>query len=339
MYGKFFKRFLDMVLASLALIALSPVILAVAVLVRVKLGSPVMFRQKRPGKNEKIFTMCKFRTMTNERGENGELLPDEVRLTKFGRFLRKTSIDELPELFNIIKGDMSIVGPRPLLVEYLPYYNAEQRRRHIVRPGLTGLAQVNGRNATTWDERFRYDVQYVEKVSFLRDLKIICATVGIVFRRKGISAEGHATMGSFIDSVNANVSVGISGALDPDSKEASAHAEQYYESVRKMSADIDRISENTDNPIDYISKIKEHLFIKKHDLGEYGIKRFDSDYDIAQSWQRLIDGKNIQPHDLILLKHEYMEQEYMSKGFSQQQAHDIANQEFNYKKSLSEWRR
>lgn len=198
MYRKFFKRFLDILLASVALILLSPTILVAAVLVRIKLGSPVIFKQKRPGKNEKIFTMYKFRTMTDKRDENGDLLPDEARLTKFGKVLRSTSLDELPELFNIFKGDMSIVGPRPLLVEYLPYYDEKQKRRHEVRPGLTGLAQVNGRNATTWKERFRFDVEYVDRVGFARDLKIVFATAGVVFKRSGISAEGHATMESFV---------------------------------------------------------------------------------------------------------------------------------------------
>jgi len=198
MYRKYFKRLFDVILAFIGLIVLSPVILAVAVLVRVKLGSPVIFRQKRPGKDEKIFMMYKFRTMTNERGENGELLSDEVRLTKFGRFLRSTSLDELPGLFNILKSNMSIVGPRPLLVEYLPYYDESQKRRHEVQPGLTGLAQINGRNATTWDERFKFDVQYVDDVSFMQDIKIIFSTIGVVFKRKGISSGNSATMESFI---------------------------------------------------------------------------------------------------------------------------------------------
>jgi len=197
MYRRFFKRFLDIWLSAIALILLSPVMLVTAILVKAKLGSPVLFKQKRPGKDEKIFTMYKFRTMTNKCDENGELLPDEARLTKFGKRLRSLSIDELPELFNIIKGDMSIVGPRPLLTEYLPLYDEAQKRRHEVRPGLTGLAQVNGRNATTWKERFGYDVQYVDNVRFWRDIKIIFATVGIVFKRSGVSAEGHATMENF----------------------------------------------------------------------------------------------------------------------------------------------
>ena len=165
MYRKFFKRFFDVLLSGCALILLSPVLLIVAVLVRTKLGSPVIFCQERPGKNEKIFKMYKFRSMTDARDENGVLLPDEVRLTRLGRILRSTSLDELPELWNILRGDMSIVGPRPLLVKYLPLYNEEQRHRHDVRPGLTGLAQVNGRNAITWEDRFIYDVRYVYRIT------------------------------------------------------------------------------------------------------------------------------------------------------------------------------
>ena len=177
MYRKFFKRFFDVLLSGCALILLSPVLLIVAVLVRTKLGSPVIFCQERPGKNEKIFKMYKFRSMTDARDENGVLLPDEVRLTRLGRILRSTSLDELPELWNILRGDMSIVGPRPLLVKYLPLYNEEQRHRHDVRPGLTGLAQVNGRNAITWEDRFIYDVRYVSRITAWGDLKILLQTV------------------------------------------------------------------------------------------------------------------------------------------------------------------
>ena len=183
MYRKFFKRFLDVVLSLFALIVLSPVLLAVAVLVRVKLGSPVIFCQERPGKDEKIFRMYKFRTMTEERDGNGELLPDEVRLTKFGRLLRSTSLDELLELWNILKGDMSIVGPRPLLVKYLPRYNEEQRHRHDVRPGLTGLAQASGDVDMTWERQFFMDIQYIKDFSFFLDIKIIFMTVRRVFLR------------------------------------------------------------------------------------------------------------------------------------------------------------
>ena len=197
MYRKCFKRLLDIVLSGLALIVLSPVLLVTVILVRTKLGSPVLFCQERPGKGEKIFKMYKFRSMTDQRDENGNLLPDEVRLTKFGKFLRSTSLDELPELWNILKGDMSIVGPRPLLVKYLPLYNAEQRRRHDVRPGLTGLAQVNGRNAISWEARFALDVRYVSHITFWGDVKIIFATVGKVFRRDGIHSENAATMEEF----------------------------------------------------------------------------------------------------------------------------------------------
>jgi len=199
MYKNYFKRLIDILLSLPALIILSPVILITAILVRVKLGSPVLFKQQRPGKDEKIFTMRKFRTMTDAKDGNGELLPDEIRLTKFGKFLRSSSLDELPELYNIIKGDMSIIGPRPLLVQYLPYYDELQKRRHEVRPGLTGLAQINGRNATTWDERFQFDIQYIDNMSFAQDVKIFFATIGTVFKQEGVNAEDHATMESFID--------------------------------------------------------------------------------------------------------------------------------------------
>ena len=188
MYGRFFKRPMDFVLSLCALIVLSPVLLITAILVGVKLGSPIIFTQKRPGKNEKIFTLYKFRTMTESRGEKGELLPDEVRLTKFGRMLRSTSLDELPELFNILKGDMSIVGPRPLLVEYLLYYTEEERHRHDVRPGLTGLAQVRGRNFLKWDARLAKDVEYVNNITCLNDIHIILETAFKVIRRLDISA-------------------------------------------------------------------------------------------------------------------------------------------------------
>lgn len=197
MYAKYIKRILDFVLSLVALIVLSPVLLIVAILVRVKLGSPVIFKQQRPGKNEKIFTLYKFRTMTDKKDENGNLLPDSERLTKFGKFLRSTSLDELPELVNILKGNMAIVGPRPLLVEYLPLYNEKQKHRHDVRPGLTGLAQVSGRNSITWEEKFNDDLEYIEKISILEDIKIIFTTIGKVFKREGISQENNATMEKF----------------------------------------------------------------------------------------------------------------------------------------------
>ena len=198
MYRCFFKRFFDFLLSLIAIILLSPVFLVVALLVRTKLGSPILFCQERPGKDEKIFKMYKFRSMSDERDENGQLMPDEVRLTSFGKKLRSTSLDELPELFNILKGDMSIVGPRPLLVKYLPLYSAEQRKRHDVRPGLTGWAQANGRNAISWEEKFKYDVDYTEKYSFFMDLKIIFMTVRSVLRHEGISSESAATMEEFL---------------------------------------------------------------------------------------------------------------------------------------------
>lgn len=196
-YKRFLKRSMDFILSLLAIIVLSPLLMVVAILVRLKLGSPVLFKQKRPGLNEKIFTMYKFRSMTDAIDENGELLPDSVRLTKFGRLLRTTSVDELPELFNILKGDMSIVGPRPLLVQYLELYNEHQRRRHEVRPGLSGLAQVNGRNAISWEEKFNLDVEYVDNVTFIGDWKIIFLTIKKVFIKEGISSDSSATMEAF----------------------------------------------------------------------------------------------------------------------------------------------
>lgn len=197
MYRHFFKRFFDFVLSLIAIIILGPVYIIVAILVRVKLGSPVIFTQERPGKDEKIFKMYKFRSMTSETDEEGNLLPDEVRLTSFGKKLRSTSLDELPELFNILKGDMSIVGPRPLLVKYLPLYNDFQKHRHDVRPGLTGWAQVNGRNAISWEDKFRLDVEYTEKCSFLLDLKILFMTVSSVLKKEGISSDTSVTMNEF----------------------------------------------------------------------------------------------------------------------------------------------
>lgn len=197
MYQRYIKRLLDILISLCALIVLSPILLVVAVLVRIKLGSPVIFHQERPGYHEKIFNLCKFRSMTDERGENGELLPDEVRLTKFGKALRATSLDELPELFNVLKGDMSLVGPRPLLVRYLPWYTDRERHRHDVRPGLTGLAQINGRNALGWEERFAYDLDYVEHVTFGMDFKIITGTAGKVLKRSGTLSGADQTVADF----------------------------------------------------------------------------------------------------------------------------------------------
>ncbi len=196
-YEKYIKRLLDFTLSFLALIILSPVLLVTALLVRIKLGSPIIFHQERPGKSEKIFRLYKFRSMTDECDENGNLLPDDQRLTRFGQILRSTSLDELPELLNILRGDMSIVGPRPLLVKYLPLYNEEQRHRHDVRPGLTGWAQANGRNAISWEEKFKLDVWYVQHISFLVDVKVIFMTVKKVFCRDGISSETSVTMEEF----------------------------------------------------------------------------------------------------------------------------------------------
>lgn len=192
-YRRYIKRPMDLILALIALILLSPVFLVVAILVRVKLGSPVIFKQERPGLNEKIFTMYKFRTMTDERDENGELLPDSVRLTRFGRMLRATSLDELPELWNTVHGDMAIVGPRPQLVRDMVFMTPEQRERHSVLPGLTGWAQVNGRNNVTWEEKLSLDIEYLKNVSLLQDWKIIFLTVAKVFRKDDITTEGMDT--------------------------------------------------------------------------------------------------------------------------------------------------
>lgn len=197
-YERYIKRPQDFLCALLALIVLSPVIGITAALVRLKLGSPVLFEQPRPGKNERIFTLYKFRTMTNQRDEKGNFLPDEVRLTRFGKLLRSTSLDELPELINILKGDMSVVGPRPLLVSYLSRYNAHQARRHEVRPGFTGYAQVHGRNAISWEEKFELDVRYVDHITFLGDWKIIFQTVKTVLLKEGISSNGSVTMEEFV---------------------------------------------------------------------------------------------------------------------------------------------
>lgn len=196
-YQRFFKRPMDIMLSGAALVVLSPVMITVAILVRKKLGSPVLFKQARPGLNEEIFYMYKFRTMTDEKDLEGNLLPDDIRLTKFGKLLRSTSLDELPGLLNIFKGDMSVIGPRPLLVQYLPLYNERQKKRHNVRPGLSGWAQVNGRNAIGWEEKFELDVEYVENVSLLTDWKIIFLTLKKVFVREGINSETAATMEPF----------------------------------------------------------------------------------------------------------------------------------------------
>ncbi|MBX0357728.1 sugar transferase [Halobacillus sp. Nhm2S1] len=196
-YRRFIKRPMDFILSLIAIILLSPVLLIVALLVRTKLGSPVLFRQKRPGLNEKIFMMYKFKTMTDESDENGNLLPDSVRLTTFGKFLRSASLDELPGLINILKGDMSIVGPRPLLVRYLPYYTVEERHRHDVRPGLTGLAQVSGRNLLRWEEKFQKDLEYVNKCSLKIDILIILLTLKKVIRRDDIVSSEIINLGNY----------------------------------------------------------------------------------------------------------------------------------------------
>ena len=200
MYKGYIKRMLDIILSGGALIVLSPVLLVIAYLVKTKLGSPVLFSQDRPGQNERIFKMYKFRSMTDERDKKGNLLPDDMRLTSFGRKLRSTSLDELPELFNILKGDMSIIGPRPLLVEYLPYYTDRERHRHDVRPGLSGWAQINGRNAIdSWEQRFEYDLEYVNNVSFLFDIKVILMTVIKVLKRSDIQVGSQIKVGRLDD--------------------------------------------------------------------------------------------------------------------------------------------
>ncbi|MCI8850279.1 MAG: sugar transferase [Erysipelotrichaceae bacterium] len=197
MYRLFFKRFFDFTLSLIAIVLLTPVYIIVAILIKAKLGSPVIFVQERPGKDEKIFKMYKFRSMTDEKDEEGNLLPDEVRLSSFGKRLRSTSLDELPELFNILKGDMSIIGPRPLLPCYLPLYNGFQKHRHDAKPGLTGLAQVSGRNAISWEEKFEKDVEYTKKYSFLLDIKILFMTVKAVLKKEGISSDTSVTMEEF----------------------------------------------------------------------------------------------------------------------------------------------
>lgn len=196
-YKRFIKRPMDFCLSLAAIIVLSPVIFILVLMIRKKLGSPVLFKQKRPGLNEKVFTLYKFRTMTDQRDDKGGLLPDDQRLTKFGSFLRYTSLDELPELINVLKGDMAVIGPRPLLVQYLPLYNEKQKRRHQVRPGLSGLAQVNGRNAISWEAKFNLDVEYVDSISFWGDWKIIFLTMKKVFKREGINANASTTMELF----------------------------------------------------------------------------------------------------------------------------------------------
>lgn len=190
MYEKYIKRIFDFILSLISIIILMPVMIVIYILVRIKLGKPVIFKQERPGRNEEIFTLYKFRTMTEEKDEKGNLLPDEQRLTKFGKMLRRTSLDELPELFNILKGDMSIVGPRPLAIIYLPYYNEKEKHRHDVKPGLTGLAQVNGRNNLIWEDRFKYDLKYVENVSFINDCKIILKTIMEIFKKEDVVTRG-----------------------------------------------------------------------------------------------------------------------------------------------------
>lgn len=205
MYAKYIKRILDFVLGLAALVVLSPILLITAILVKFKLGSPIIFKQQRPGKNEKIFTLYKFRTMTDKKDENGNFLPDSERLTKFGKFLRSTSLDELPELVNILKGDMAIVGPRPQLIKDMLFMTTEQRKRHMVRQGLTGLAQINGRNNITWEEKLNYDLKYIDSITFIGDIKIILKTIVKVFNKEDIATEGMETaedLGDYLLRIN-----------------------------------------------------------------------------------------------------------------------------------------
>lgn len=197
MYKKYIKRFLDIIISLFGLIILSPIILVVAILVRIKLGSPIIFKQDRPGKDEKIFKLYKFRSMSDKKDENGKLLPDSKRLTKFGKILRATSLDEIPELVNILKGEMSLIGPRPLAVMYLPYYNEKEKHRHDVRPGLTGLAQINGRNVINWEERFAYDIEYVNNITFVNDLKILFKTFYKVIKKEDVVVTGTGNVIDF----------------------------------------------------------------------------------------------------------------------------------------------
>lgn len=197
MYKKYVKRFLDIIISLCGLIILSPIILIVAILVRIKLGSPVIFKQDRPGKNEKIFKLYKFRSMSDKKDENGKLLPDSERLTKFGKILRATSLDEIPELVNILKGEMSLIGPRPLSVMYLPYYNETEKHRHDVRPGLTGLAQINGRNVLNWEDRFAYDIEYINNITFMNDLKILFKTFYKVIKKEDVVVTGTGNVIDF----------------------------------------------------------------------------------------------------------------------------------------------
>ena len=199
LYNKYIKRILDILISLTFIVLFSWLYLILVILVRIKLGSPILFCQKRPGYNEKIFTLYKFRTMTDKRDEKGNLLPDSERLTKFGSMLRSTSLDELPEMFNILKGDMSLIGPRPLLVEYLPYYTDEERLRHSVRPGLTGLAQVSGRNYLAWDKRLASDVEYVNHISFIMDVKIIIKTIMVVLKKEDIAIDTNIVEGNLCD--------------------------------------------------------------------------------------------------------------------------------------------
>ena len=270
-YKKYVKRWFDFVIASFSILILLPVFLLISVLVLLFQGWPIVYKQSRPGREEKLFTIYKFRTMSSRRNDKGELLPDNQRLTRFGRMLRATSLDELPELFNILKGDMSLVGPRPLLVEYLPRYNEEQRRRHEVRPGLTGLAQVKGRNLLTWEDRFQYDISYLDQISFLRDMKIIFLTITKTIRREGIHSNTSVTMEHFS---------GTNNTLTTNSKKdkllilgAGGHGRVIADVARKMNCwtEIAFLEDNPAKaeglPFEIIAKVEEfEQFIDKYDM-------------------------------------------------------------------------
>lgn len=271
MYQKYGKRIFDFVIAFISILLLLPVFLLLSGLVLLLLGRPLVYKQSRPGREEKLFTIYKFRTMSNLRDDSGELLPDQQRLTRFGRILRATSLDELPELFNILKGDMSLVGPRPLLVEYLPRYNKEQRRRHEVRPGLTGLAQVKGRNLLTWEERFQYDISYLEQISFLRDIKIILLTVKKTIRREGIHSNTSVTMEHFSGTNNSQIIIKSKDRLLILG--AGGHGKVIADVAKKMNCwtEIAFLEDNPAKaeglPYEIIGRVEEFdQFLEKYDL-------------------------------------------------------------------------
>lgn len=295
-YRKFVKRLLDIIISGIAIICLSPVYLVLFILVRNNLGSPVLFKQQRPGLNEKIFGMYKFRSMTDERDENGELLPDEVRLTSFGKKLRASSLDELPELFNIFIGDMSLVGPRPLLVRYLPRYNEFQKHRHDVKPGLTGLAQVNGRNAISWEAKFAYDVEYASNITFLGDLKIIFATFAKVLKKDGISSDTHATMEEFMGSKDIKAVIfDLDDTLAPEL----SFVKSGYKAIAKS------LSKECDKSVDEIYSMLMSEFEKDH---SNVFNRVLLNLGIPDEKSRILDlVKQYREHEIDSSIYEYYE--------------------------------